>query len=147
MGFSFYPLSVEGYPGFFKGPAYSKFWFDQATIAYRYRFAYSLVEGKSVKSNKNLPFQTDVTAFFTNHFSNQEYAEELVRQFLELTLPEMPTGERYEYFLQKLLGTLSPINWMFEWQGYLQSGNDESVRIALTDLFEAVVNSPEFQTF
>jgi hypothetical protein len=59
----------------------------------------------------------------------------------------MPTGERYEYFLQKLLGTLSPINWMFEWQGYLQSGNDESVRIALTDLFEAVVNSPEFQTF
>ena len=147
FGFSFYPLSVEGYPGFFKGPNYSKFWFDQSTIAHRFRLSFSLIEGKTVKQNRNIPFQIDLVPFFRDTFSNQEYAEELVRQFLELTLPEMPTGERFDYFLQKLLGDLSPINWMFEWQGYLQSGNDEAVKVALTDLFEAVTGSPEFQTF
>jgi hypothetical protein len=147
IGFTFYPLSVEGYPGFFKAPNYSKFWFDQSTIAYRFRLPYALLEGKTVQNNRDIPFQAEVVPFFRDNFNNQEYAEELVRQFLELTLPEMPQGERFDYFLQKLLGDLSPINWMFEWQGYLQSGNDESVKVALTDLFEAVVGSPEFQTF
>lgn len=147
LGFTFYPLSVEGYPGFFKNPNYSKFWFDQSTIAHRFRLSYALLEGKTVKRNRDIPFQIDLVGFFRDRFTHQEYAEELVRQFLELTLPEMPDGQRFNYFLQKLLGDLSPINWMFEWQGYIQSGNDESVKVALTDLFEAVVGSPEFQTF
>jgi hypothetical protein len=146
LGFSPYPLSVEGYPGFFKGPSYSKFWFDQSTIAYRFRLPFSLLDGRSVKDNRPMPFQVDLVPYFRDHFSNQEYAEELVRQFLEMALPEMPQGDRFDYFLQKLLGDLSPINWMFEWQGYLQSGNDESVGVALRELFEAVVGSPEFQT-
>lgn len=147
MGFEVYPLSVEGYPGFFKGPNYSKFWFDQATIAFRYRLSYSLLEGRSVKNNRVLPFQIDLVNFFHNNFTHQEYANELLQQFLSFALPEMPEGDRYDYFLQKLLGSLSPINWMFEWQNYLATGNDESVRVALSDLFEAVVDSPEFQTF
>lgn len=147
LGFSFYPLSVEGYPGFFKGPNYSKFWFDQATIAYRYRLPYAFLEGRSVKDNRVLPFQIDLVTYFKNTFANHEYADELVRQFLEATLPEMPEGERYEYFRQKLLGSLSPINWMFEWRDYIDTGNDQSVHVALTALFEAVVASPEFQTF
>jgi hypothetical protein len=147
MGWSFYPLSVEGYPGFYKGPNYSKFWFDQATIAYRYRMPYSLLEGRSVKDNRLLPFQVDVVAYFSQQFTNQEYADELVRQFLNITLPELPEGERFDYFLQKLLGELSPINWMFEWRAYQETGNDEAVKVALTDLFEAVIGSPEYQTF
>ena len=117
MGFTFYPLSVEGYPGFFKGASYSKYWFDQSTIAYRYRLSYALLEGRSVRDNRVLPFQTDVVSYFTENFTNQEYADELIKRFLEITLPEMPTGDRYQYFRQKLLGDLSPINWAFEWQG------------------------------
>ncbi|MCI4648405.1 DUF1800 family protein [Phaeodactylibacter sp.] len=147
LGFSVYPLSVEGYPGFFKGPNYSKFWFDQSTIAYRFRLPFSLLEGQTVRNNRSLPYQIDLVPFFRDNFTNQEYAEELVRQFLELSLSELPQGDRFDYFLQKLLGDLSPINWMFEWQGYIQSGNDESVAVALRDLFEAVVGAPEFQTF
>ncbi|MEN0007004.1 MAG: DUF1800 family protein, partial [Bacteroidota bacterium] len=147
MGFSVYPLSVEGYPGFFKGPNYSKFWFDQSTIAYRFRLPQAFLKGRSVKSNRVLPFQINLVNFFETHFTNLEYADQLVQQFLALCFPEMPTDERYEYFRQKLLGELSPINWLFEWQGYQESGNDEAVRVALTALFEAVVGSPEFQTF
>lgn len=146
MGFSFYPSSVEGYPGFYKAPGYSKSWFDQANIAFRYKISNTLIEGKTVRNNRTIPFKADVVSFFRDNFIHQEYADELVNQMLELTLPEMPTGERYEYFRQKLLGELSPINWMFEWQDYLQSGDDSAVKVALTDLFEAVVSSPEFQT-
>jgi uncharacterized protein (DUF1800 family) len=147
MGFDFYPRSVEGYPGFYKAPGYSKSWFDQANIASRYKLSYTLLEGRTVKNNNSIPFQTEVVSFFQDTFINHEYADELVQQFLELALPEIPTGERYEYFRQKLLGELSPINWMFEWQGYLGSGDDSAIRVALTDLFEAVVASPEYQTF
>ncbi|MEM9931343.1 MAG: DUF1800 family protein, partial [Bacteroidota bacterium] len=147
MGFRVYPLSVEGYPGFFKSPSYSKYWFDQATIAYRYRLPYALLEGRSVRDNRALPFQIELVPFFRDNFTNQEYAEDLVRQFLTMCLPEVPEQERFNYFQQKLLGDLSVINWHFEWRGYLESGNDEAVAVALEALFEAVVGSPEFQTF
>jgi uncharacterized protein (DUF1800 family) len=147
LGFEVYPLSVEGYPGFFKAPSFSKFWFDQSTIAYRYRLNFAFLEGRSVKDNRVLPYQVDIVNYFKDNFTNHEYADDLVRQFLELTLPEIPEGERYEYYRQKLLGELSPINWMFEWRAYVETGNDESVKLALSDLFEAVVGSPEFQTF
>ena len=147
MGMPDFPMSVEGYPGVFKGPAYSRFWFDQSNIAYRYKLPNALKDGKGVTTNNAIPFKTDIVQFFTEHFTHQEYASELVKQFLEMTLPEKPDPERFAYFLNVLLGGLSPINWMFEWQGYQQSGNDEAVKIALTALFEAVTRSPEFNTF
>lgn len=146
-GFSFYPSSVEGYPGFYKAPGYSKSWFDQSTITSRYRTAYSFLEGRTVKGNKSIPFKIDLVPFFQSTFSNQNYADELVEQLLEMTLPEQPTGERYEYFRQKLLGQLSPINWAFEWAAFEETGDGSAIEVALADLFAAVCDSPEFQTF
>ena len=142
-----YPMSVEGYPGVFKGPSYSRFWFDQSNIAYRYKLPEVLINGKGVTTNNSIPFRANVVQFFTDNFTNQEYAAEVVKQFLEMALPEMPDQDRFDYFLNILLGGLSPINWMFEWKGYVQTGNDEAVRIALTALFEAVTRSPEYNTF
>lgn len=147
MGLPLYPLTVEGYPGFFKGTGYSKNWFDQATIAHRYKLADSLLTGRAVTNNNSIPFQTDTVTYFVQHFSNLEYADQLLDQFLEIALPETPDTDRRAYFLDKLLGGLSPINWYFEWQGYLSTQDDSAVRIALDNLFEAVVKSPEFQTF
>lgn len=147
MGLPEYPLTVEGYPGFFKGPAYDKFWFDQSTIAQRYKLPDALKDGKSITSNSAIPYQVDIVKFVEQNFTNQQYASEVARQFLELTLPEMPDSVRFNYFLDKLLGGLSAINWMNTWNGYLQTGDDSSVRVALTALFEAVTRSPEFQTF
>ena len=146
LGFPDYPGSVEGYPGFFKSPSYGKFWFDQSNIAYRFKMAEAMLTGKTVSNNNSIPFQTDVVQFFTDNFTNQEYAIELVRRFVEMTLPEMPDSDRMDYFNDKLLGGLSPINWMFEWLGFMASGDDSSVRIALENLFDAVVKSPEYNT-
>ena len=147
MGMPEIPMSVEGYPGVFKSPSFSKFWFDQTNIAYRYKLSEVLVQGKGAMTTNPIPFQVDVVKFFEENFTNQGYASEVVRQFLEMTLPEKPGQERFDYFLNILLGGLSPVNWMFEWEAYLQTGNDEAVKIALTALFEAVCRSPEFNTF
>lgn len=147
MGFPDYPESVEGYPGFFKSPSFGKFWFDQSNIAYRFKLSEAMLTGTTVSNNNSIPFRADVVPFFATYFTNQEYANELVRQFLEMTLPEMPDAERFAYFADKLLGGLSPINWMFEWMGFMGSGDDSSIRIALENLFDAVVKSPEYNTF
>lgn len=147
FGFPEYPMSVEGYPGAFKGPSFSRFWFDQSNIAYRYKLPDALKDGKGITTNNAIPFKADIVQFFTEHFTNQEYAAEIVQQFIEMALPEQPDQNRFDYFLNILLGGLSPINWMFEWKGYQQSGNDEAVKIALTALFEAVTRSPEYNTF
>jgi uncharacterized protein (DUF1800 family) len=147
MGLPEYPLSVEGYPGHFKAPGYGKFWFDQSTIAQRYKLPEALRDGKSITSTSAIPYQTDIVQFVANNLTNQQYANEVVRQFLELTLPEMPDSDRFNYFLNFLLGGLSAINWMNTWNDYLQTGDDSSVRVALEALFGAVTRSPEFQTF
>lgn len=146
-GFPDYPTSVEGYPGFFKSPGFSNFWFDQTNIGYRYRLGYSLLNGRSMLNNTTIPFKINLIQFFTTNFTNQKYANQLVLQFLEYTLPEMPDSTRISYFENFLLGGLSPINWFFEWHAYEQSGDSSAVEIALGNFFEAVINSPEFQTF
>ncbi len=147
MGLPEYPLTVEGYPGYFKAPGFSKFWFDGSTIAQRYKLPDALRDGKSISSSSAIPYQVDIVAFVAGNLINQQYANEVVRQFLEITLPEMPGGDRFNYFLNILLGGLSAINWMNTWNAYVQTGDDSSVRVALEALFEAVTRSPEFQTF
>jgi uncharacterized protein (DUF1800 family) len=147
MGFPEAPLSVEGYPGFFKSPDYSKSWIDQATIPHRYRLAYALLNGKTIKDNVTVPFKVDMPQYVAQNFSNPGYADELVTQLLEVCFAVMPDPDRYDYFKDKLLGSLSPANWYFEWHNYTVSGDDTAVKIALDNLFEAICSSPEFQTF
>ncbi len=147
MGYPDAPLSVEGYPGYFKGADYSKYWINQANIPHRYRLAYALLNGKTIKDNVNVPFEVDVVQFVEQNITNAGYAEQLVTQLLEMAFAVMPDPDRFEYYQDKLLGSLSPVNWYFEWNEYQTSGDDTAVRIALDNLFEAVCSSPEFQTF
>ncbi|MEA3446136.1 MAG: DUF1800 family protein, partial [Bacteroidota bacterium] len=147
LGFPPYPLGVEGYPGFYKSPGFSKNWVDQATISYRYRLAYSLINGKTIKYNSNIPFQIDIVEFVEQNFTNIGYPDQLLNQFIEVSFAVVPDQVRFDYFKNKLLGSLSSENWFFEWHQYTVTGDDTAVRIALNNLFEALVASPEFQTF
>ncbi len=147
MGFPEFAPIVEGYPGFYKSPSYSKFWFDQSSIAFRYKLGFALLNGKTANSNSNLPFRINVVEWFDQNFEYHEYADQIVRQFLEYTIPENPDTQRFGYFQEKLLAGLSPINWLNEWTAYKQTGDASSVEVVLSDLFETVCSSPEFQTF
>ncbi len=148
MGFPRYATSVEGYPGFFKSPSFSKNWIDTSTLPMRYKMGTALLTGKSVANQyQTMPYEVDIVEFVKNNFVHQEYDNQLLAQFIELTLPEGVNGTRKEYFRQKLIGGISSFNWMFEWQNYIATNDDSSIRVVLEDLFEALIGSPEYQTF
>ncbi len=148
VGFPEYPESVEGHPGFFKEPDFSKSWMNTTYYINRNTMEKTVRQGKGITGGNNLGFGIDnITTYFDTHYTNQEYADIFLKQVLEALLPEMPTGSRYTYFQNKLLGGLSPINWMFEWQNYKATGDDSAVSIVLWDLYYTIFKSPEFQTF
>ena len=148
MGFPEYAISVEGYPGFFKSPSFSKSWVDTSTLPMRYKTGTALLAGSTIQSiYQNLPFKVDMVQYVKDNFSSPEYANLLIDQILEVTIPETPDNYRKNYFREKLLGGLTVINWMHEWQYYIATNDDAAVRVVLEDLFETLVGSPEFQTF
>jgi len=48
------------------------------------------------------------------------------------------------YFLEVFLDDLSPINWWFEWNNYIDTNNDDAVKIPLEALLKAILSSQEF---
>jgi uncharacterized protein (DUF1800 family) len=149
MGYPDYATSVEGYPGYFKSPSFSKSWVDTSTLPMRYKMGAALLGGYTIYSiYHSLPFKVDIVKFIKDNFSNQEYAELLLDQIFEIVFPEAQlSGVRRNYFRNKLTGGVSNFNWMFEWQNYIATNDASSVRVVLEDLFEAIVGSPEYQTF
>ena len=149
MGFPEYAVSVEGYAGFFKSPSFSKNWVDTSTLPLRYRMSTALLNGHTIYSIwQAMPFQVDIVKYIKDNCTNEEYAELLIDAIFETVLPEAQlSGTRRNYFRSKLTGGVSNFNWMFEWQSYLATNDDSSVRVVLEDLFEAIVGSPEYQTF
>lgn len=162
MGQTFYPSTVEGHPGYFKSPNFSRNWFDAATIASRYRMMESILTGQKIRGGSMLnsgdnSFQADVPALVAAIYTNQDAADMLLIQILESTLVELPEGydvpgdttKRYNYFREGLLGGLSTINWMFEWQN-AQAGDPDAIassKVALDRLFRVIMSSPEYQVF
>lgn len=158
-GQNLYPENVEGHPGYFKEPLYSKNWISTTTIAPRYLFMRYLIQGKHLRNGTITDgnFIPDTSALVANYFTEQTSADSLVNQVLATLLPEviegnttpLLTNKRYHYFREALLGGLSTTNWYFDWQ-FAQAGNSDSVasvKVALDRLFETVMSSPEYQTF
>lgn len=147
IGYFQRPLSVEGYPGFFKSPNFSKNWINSSYYVLRNKMERSVRAGHSIgATSRTVPFRIDnMTTYFDTHFEHQEYADIFLHQIFETFLPEMPDTDRADYFRDILLGGLSPVNWMFEWQNYKATGDDSAVNIVLTNLYLAIFKSPEFQ--
>ncbi len=143
-----FPLTVEGYPGFFKNPVYSKAWADSSTLPMRYNLKNALLEGRTLDSYYNhLPYYVSTVDFFKNNFTNQDYADQFLTQIFEVVFSEMPDATRTTYFKNKLIGGVTDVNWMFEWQNYLATNDDAAVKVVLEDLLKAIIGSPEYQVF
>lgn len=145
----FDPPSVKGYDAYTESPAFSRYWFSSNTIGSRYNVGKGLLESRLYSNGGSINWATemDIVDFVKNKFENQEDATALVTQMLEITLPYLPTGARFDQFLELFLGELSPINWMFEWQGFMSSGMDTGVRPPIERLFNTLFRTAEYQTF
>lgn len=156
QGFPFFlPASVEGYDGYYKD-GFSCNWFTSNTLLHRYSLQDQMLRGKYAtttalklvlapffKNNFTLP-----TTFGPDDFPQADaMIDTVVTEVLELTLSEMPTGDRYAYFRDSILNGLTSINFLFEWVAYLDTDDDGDVSESLGNFFKVLMNSEEYQTF
>ncbi|MGH1338057.1 MAG: DUF1800 domain-containing protein [Aureispira sp.] len=147
----FEPSTVAGYPAYYQGPFYSKYWFDSSTIVARYKLFDSFLTGRNeVGGNRSLIGTTfDLVNFFTTSliFTDRTNATTVVTDFVHYLFPESMDTARQSYFVNDIfLGGMMPYNWSNEWNNYLLSNDDSVIRPRLETLFTFLVNSPEFQT-
>jgi hypothetical protein len=154
------PETVEGFPGYYDETAgFSRAWFTTNIVFQRYSYGTSFKRGRVRNTFRELPYQVDIVAWTVNNIDDggdigtpsspmgAADAYRLVNDVLSFFLPELPQGTRYNYFLQALLGGLSPTNWYFSWKEYIDTGEVDNIKVGLERLYDAVLASPEFQTF
>ncbi len=141
----FTPPSVNGYAGYSSGPNYDKNWITTTTLRPRYNNTIDyLINGLTYN---NHVFKIDIASFVkdSGYFSNQEDADTLVTEFLQMMFVKVPEGERYIYFRTVLLGQLTLDNWKTEWNNYKKTNVDTNVKIVFNRFMRAIIKSPEFQ--
>ena len=147
----FRPDVVAGYPAYYQQPDFNRTWFSSNTIIPRYKLPQMLIEGSRVLLSGTLGgVQFDVVAFTENpnNVTDPFNASGLVQDFLNYMLPEFPDTERYDYFLNDVfLNGLFIEDWLYEWENYLDTGDDSEVRIPLENLVTAIMYSQEYQLF
>lgn len=149
----FFPSDVAGYPGYYQEPDYSRQWFNSSTIIARYKLPQQLLSGRQsygTNPNGTIYIRLNIVPWTKNSgfFSDPSDPYALVQELLNYLLPEEIDNDRFNYFyLDVFLDNLPPADWTYEWQNYLATGNETEVKIPLERLVNAIMYSPEFQTF
>jgi len=144
----FRPTSVAGYGAYHQAPGYSKNWFSGASMIARYRQPEILITGQTIFANgHNGGVQLNFVDFVANSavFSDPENSTTFVSEMIENLFSVTVDQERFDYFHEEVfLDGLSPINWMFEWQNYVNTGDESAVCIPLKSLFITMLSSQEY---
>jgi uncharacterized protein (DUF1800 family) len=149
----FMPPDVAGYPAYHQSPEYSRHWFNSSSIIARYKLPQMLLTGKRViggSPNSSIAIKLNIAPWVRDSgtFSDASEASVLVDELLRYLLPEQPSPERFDYFLNTIfLDNLPAYDWTYEWLQYLQTGDETEVKIPLERLINHILFSPEFQTF
>ncbi len=135
------PFEVAGYAAYHHNPDFNRHWMSHNKLARRYEYI-----GRIMTSMDDFGFQLDAVSFVENNISDPSNAQVIVQELVDDLLPEIITTVRFDYFLNDiLLDGLSMANWTTEWFAYQSSGDDSAVRTQLENLFNALMQSPEYQ--
>ncbi len=135
------PFEVAGYPAYHQNPDFHRNWISHNQLARRYQYMAQLMS-----SMDNFGFQLDAVAYVENNISDPSNGQVIVQELIDDLLPEIITTVRFDYFLNDiLLDSLSMANWTTEWFAYQGSNDDSAVRTQLESLFNALMQSPEYQ--
>ncbi len=149
----FFPDDVAGYPGLYQQPDYHRGWFNSSTIVARYKLPEMLLTGTLAFGgavNEPLGIQLNIADWIKNsgNISDATDPYVLVQDLLEYFLPEATDNDRFNYFYDTVfLDQLPPADWTYEWQAYLNTGDDTEVKIPLGRLINAIMYSAEYQLF
>jgi hypothetical protein len=159
MGLNFYePFEVAGYLAYHQFPIYHRGWITTSYLTQRYAYVQSVsnanMEGMAVQFKTPIEY---VEQYVDNSTASnaKNLVIEIANQFLALTdnlgfqNPDSSplTEERLNYFLDAFLKTFqideNPEEaWTFRWT---QGVDRETVERQLQDLFNAILQSPEYQ--
>lgn len=147
----FYPPDVAGYPGYFQVPVHNRLWFNSATIIARYKLPQILLTGTQVLggSSESIGTKLDVAAWIRDSGVVSDPADSyvLVKELLQYLFPEEADADRFDYFLTNIfLDQLPPPDWTYEWDNFINTGDDSEVKIPLSRLVNAIMYAPEYQT-
>lgn len=149
----FQPSDVAGYPAYYQSPDYNRQWFNSSTIIARYKLPAMLLSGTRQfggQPNASIGTRLNIAPWVrdSGNISNPSDPFVLVNELLWYLLPEAVDNERLNYFyVSVFLDNLPANDWTYEWQNYLSSGDATEVTIALERLVNAIMYSPEYQTF
>lgn len=147
----FFPQDVAGYSGYYQDPVLNRQFFNSATIVQRYKLPQILLTGTHAwgsGSNDSIGTQLDVAAWIRDSGVVTDPLDSyvIVEELLYYLFPEEPDNERFTHFLVFIfLDQLPPADWTYEWENYLNTGDDSEVKIPLGRLLNAILYAPEFQ--
>lgn len=161
MGMHFYePFDVAGYDAYHQFPIYHRSWISTNYLTERYQFIRNLIA-----QNQELGDAVDLIAFVQSNFDNSTASDArlLIIELAKYLLPVNDnltfdpasddtsglTAERLTYFLTAFLKSpqIDPdpeASWTFRWNNPVDM---EVVRRQLENLFNAMMQSPEYQLF
>jgi uncharacterized protein (DUF1800 family) len=159
MGMDFYnPFDVAGHDAYHQFPIYHRSWISTNYLTQRYNFIVQLV-GNQMPGELGF----DPVAFVRNNFSNAvaSNARQLIIELAKYLLPLNEnltfitgadtnsglTAARMNYFLNTFLGIIDPnpeAAWTNRWNNNL---DPDTVKSQLTNLFNAMLQSPEYQLY
>jgi uncharacterized protein (DUF1800 family) len=163
MQFNFLnPYDVAGYEAYHQAPGYNRNWITTTSLANRYDFI-----NKLFTNNADKPIKVDLYAWVNNPESgitnelattgtvvgDEVLAKDLIKFVASdlLTYTSENTGiteERYNYFGLYHLSGLSFDNWVYNWNSSVTNmSSRDDVRARLNNLYNALMQSPEYQLF
>ena len=149
----FYPPDVAGYSGYYQDAVLNRQFFHSATIVQRYKLPQVLLTGTHAwGSGSNDPIGTklDIAAWLRDSGTVTDPLDSyvIVQELLYYIFPEEPDNDRFTHFLVTVfLDQLPPADWTYEWQNYLNTGDDTEVKIPLGRFINALMYAPEYQVF
>jgi len=155
----FSPPNVAGFPAYYQEPLRSKNWFDSNTYLPRYKFAELLLTNKKAfgsGANGTGLISFNVLGFIdnTSNVPIPNYASNVVTTLLDDLFPDGYTTERFDYYLNTIfLDGLNPVDWTLTWDAYKNGDNSaftqstatNEIKIRVSNLIQAILQSPEFQ--
>ncbi len=148
QGLNFYrPIDVAGYPPYHQTPAYNRNWISPNWLANRYYFANQMIKGVDNEAGVFM-FKLDFVAYVkeAGNISDPSNAETLVNELIADMFPQDIPEERFNYFLNTVfMGGDMLSHWTDEWNQYINSNDDTTVRGRLEKLLKGLMQSPEYQ--
>ncbi|MEM6800749.1 MAG: DUF1800 family protein [Bacteroidota bacterium] len=154
----FDPPDVAGYPPVYQNPDFNRLWMNSKSLPARYKIIEEHIYGPDHLKFDLMTWVND-PANITEYMGNDpmgnpgphaggRIAHHLVQELIDYLLPEAIDANRFSYFMDEiLLDNLSETSWMFEWDTYINSGDDTAVRLQIEKLVRGILQSPEYQLY